>query len=77
MTIKTEVFVAVRGGVVLSVRLALTPAPISSPHCYVVDYDNHDGGSAVEPVVEFERRHLDGRTWREVERASAPVWSPL
>jgi hypothetical protein len=69
---KTELFVAVHGGVVRSVRLGMTPTDVSTVHCFVVDYDTHT--DTVIPVPEFEKTKLGGRTWREIERVSSPVF---
>jgi hypothetical protein len=71
--VKTEVFVSVRGGVVQDVRLGFNAESFpSSTHCYVIDYDRntHD---VVMSIPEYERKHLNNRTWREIERVSASV----
>lgn len=78
---QVEIFIAVSGGVVQGVRAA-PKGPHSNPdgefRCYVVDYDNYDtdGCDAPYPGTEedFEREHLDGRTWAEIEATSVGVY---
>jgi hypothetical protein len=67
---KTQIFIAVRGGVVQGVRAS------DDCECHVVDYDNYDDDNSAghESVEAFEQECLDGRTWAEIEKTSKGVY---
>ena len=71
---KTEIFIAVSGGVVRCVRATKRPHRSDGYDCYIVDYDNLEA-VVVDNTSEqnYEREVLDGRTWDEIEKTTVEV----